>query len=164
MFAFVLLCNPIFSQSKSKEALGNSLVTSILNDDIDSFKSLLLPKSVALKYQENLDLEVNNTKVRDSLMAQYESAYDQIIVPGYEKNFEEIVNITKMKNIDWSNPSYIILYKASSVGEEYIPFFIHTTLNNSDDKHFYFGATRYKGEWYLSCNMDITKEEKYAPK
>ena len=164
LFTFLFLCNPGFSQSKSKEDLGNALVSSIVNDDINSFKSLLLPKSVALQYQENGNQEVSNEKVRDSLMTRAEAAYDHVVIPGYEKNFTEIVNLNKTNKIDWGNLDYFILYKASSVGEEYIPFFLHTRLNNSTYRHFYFGATRYKGEWYLSGNMELTKEEKYGPK
>jgi len=164
LFIFVFLCNPIFGQHKSKEDLGNALVASIMNDDINSFKSLLLPKNVTLEYQDEGNMEAGNGKVRDSLMAQYEVAYDQVVMPGYEQNFLEMVNLNKTSHIDWTNLNYFILYKASSKGEEYIPFFIHTKLNNSDYHHFYFVATRYNGEWYLSGNMELTKEEKYAPK
>lgn len=160
----VLLCNPIYGQSKSKEALGKSIVASILNNDLDSFKSLLLPKKVVFKFQENRDIENSDKEVRDSLMAQYEAAYDHMVIPRYEKNFQEIVNLNETNDLDWSNLNFMILYKASSKGKEYIPFFIHTKLNNSDYKHFYFGTVRYNGEWYLSGNMVITKDEKYAPK
>ena len=164
LFAFVFLCNPVFGQHQSKEALGNALVSSIVNDDLNSFKSLLLPKDVALQYQDEGMMELSNEKVKDSLMAQYEVAYEQVVMPGYEKNFADIVHLNKTSQIDWTNLNYFILYKASSKGEEYIPFFIHTKLNNSAYHHFYFVATRYKGEWYLSGNMELTKEEKYAPK
>ena len=160
----VLLCNPIYGQSKSKEVLGNSIVASILNNDFDSFKSLLLPKEVVLKFEHNYDLENSDQEVRDSLMAKYEAAYDHKVIPRYEENFREMVSLNKANNLNWSNLNFIILYKAESKGEEFIPFFIHTKLNNSDYNHFYFGAVRYNGEWYLSGNMEITKDEKYAPK
>ena len=164
LLTLVLLCNPIYGQSKSKETLGNSIVESILNNDLDRFKSLLLPKKVVFKYQKNNDLENSDKEERDSLMAQYEAAYDHMVIPRYENNFQEIVNLNETNDLDWSNLNFIILYKASSKGEEYIPFFIHTKLNNSDYNNFYFGAVRYNGEWYLSGNMEITKDEKYAPK
>ena len=164
LLTLALLCNPIYGQSKSKEAIGNSIVASILNNDLDSFKSLLLSKEVVLKFQENNDPENSDKEVRDSLMAEYESAYDHMVIPRYEKNFQEIVNLNQANHLDWSNLNFIILYKAASKGEEYIPFFVHTKLNNSDYNHFYFDAVRYNGEWYLSGNMEITKDEKYAPK
>lgn len=160
----VLLYNPLYAQSKSKEVLGNSVVASILNNDWDSFKSLLLPKEVVLKFQENKDPEDFDKEVRDSLMVEYEAAYDHMVIPRYEKIFQEIVNLNEANDLDWSHLNFMILYKAASKGEEYIPFFIHTKLNNSDYNHFYFGAVRYNGEWYLSGEMEITKDEKYAPK
>lgn len=164
LLTLILLCNPIYGQSKSKEVLGNSIVTSILNNDFDSFKSLLLPKEIVLKYEHNNDLENSDQEVRDSLMAKYEAAYDHKVIPRYKENFREMVSLNKAGNLNWSNLNFIILYKAESKGEEFIPFFIHTKLNNSDYNHFYFGAVRYNGEWYLSGNMEITKDEKYAPK
>lgn len=159
-----LLCNPVFAQSKSKEVLGNAMVASILNNDVDSFKSLLLPKDVALKFQYNNDLDNSDQEVRDSLMAKHEATYDHKVIPRFEKNFQEIVALNKASNLNWSHLNFIILYKAASKGEEYIPFFIHTKLKNSDYSHLYFDAVRYKGEWYLSGNMEITKDEKYALK
>ena len=164
LFIAVIMSNSLYGQRKSKEALGNSIVESILNNDLNSFKSLLLPKEVALKYQENNDLDNSDKEVPDSLMAQYEAAYHQVVIPRYEKNFQEIVSLNQANSIDWSNLNFIILYKASSKGEEYIPYFIHTKLNNTDFNHFYFGAVRYNGKWYLSGNLEITKDEKYAPK
>ena len=164
LLALVLLSIPIYGQSKSKEALGNSIVASILDNDLDSFKSLLLPKKIAIKFQENIDLENSDEEVRDSLMAEYEAEYDHMVMPRYEKNYLDMVNLNEANNLDWGNLDFMILYKAASKGEEYIPFFIHTKLNNSDYKHFYFGAVRYNGDWYLSDNMEITKDEKYAPK
>ena len=164
ILTLVLLYNPLYAQSKSKEVLGNSIVASILNNDWDSFKSLLLPKEVVLKFQENNDTKNSDKEVRDSLMAEYEAAYDHTVIPRYEKSFREIVNLNQANDLDWSNLNFVILYKGASKGEEYIPFFIHTTLNNSEYNHFYFDAVRYNGEWYLSGNMEITKDEKYAPK
>ena len=160
----VLLCNPIYAQSKSKEVLGNAMVASILNNDLDSFKSLLLPKEVVLKYQYNHDLDNSDQEVRDALMAEHEAAYDQKVIPRYEEKFKDMVSLHKAGNLNWSHLNFIILYKAESKGEEYIPFFIHTKLNNSTYRHFYFDAVRYKGEWYFSGNMEITKDEKYASK
>ena len=159
-----LLCNPVFAQSKSKEVLGNAMVASILNNDLDAFKSLLLPKEVVLKYQYNDDLENSDQEAQDALRAEHEAAYDEKVIPRYEENFQKMVSLNKAGNINWNNLNFIILYKAESKGEEYIPFFIHTKLNNSGYKHLYFDAVRYKGEWYLSGNMEITKDEKYAPK
>ena len=164
LITLVLLCNPLYGQSKSKEALGNSIVASILNNDLEGFKSLLLPKKVVLEFQENNDLENSDPEKKDSLLAQYEAAYEQSIIPRFENNFREIVNLSQANDLDWSDLNFLILYKAESKKEEYIPFFIHTKLNNSDYKHFYFEAVRYNGEWYLSGNMEITKAEKYAPK
>ncbi len=164
LLSLFLYSNYIHSQSKSKEDLGNLLVVSILNNDINSFKSLLLPKNIAFKFQENTDSGNSNQEERDSLMTQYEIAYDNMILPRYEKIFQEIVNLNESNEIDWSNLNFIILYKGSSNEDEYIPFFIHTKLSNSDYSHFYFDTVRYNGEWYLSGNMEITKDEKYAPK
>ena len=164
ILSLFLINSDIYGQSTSKEELGNSIVQSILSKNVDSYKSLLLPKEVALNQQENNDLENIDKEERDSLMAKYDTAYDNMIIPRYEKNFWEIVNLNEVNKIDWSNLNFIILYKDSSKEEEYIPFFIHTELSNSDYNHFYFGAVRYNGEWYLSGNMEITKGEKYSPK
>ena len=125
LLALVLLSIPIYGQSKSKEALGNSIVASILDNDLDSFKSLLLPKKIAIKFQENIDLENSDEEVRDSLMAEYEAEYDHMVMPRYEKNFQDMVNLNEANNLDWGNLDFMILYKAASKGEEYIPFFIH---------------------------------------
>ena len=160
----VLLCNPVFAQSKSKEVLGNAMVASILDNDLDAFKSLLLPKEVVLKYQYNDDLESSDQEAQAALRAEHEAAYDEKVITRYEENFQKMVSLHKAGNINWNNLNFIILYKAESKGEEYLPFFIHTKLNNSGYKHFYFDAVRFKGAWYFSGNMEITKDEKYAAK
>ncbi len=154
----------LHSQSKSKEELGNSLVESILSKKIDNFKVLLLPKKVVLKLLENDLPENTNKEERDSLMKQSEAAYDNIFLSQYENNFLEIVKLTETNKINWSNLKFEILYKYSSKEVEYNPFLIHTRLINSDYNHFYFSAVRYKGKWFLEDKMEITKEEKYAPK
>lgn len=158
LLTLLVVCNPIYGQSKSKEALGNSLVASIVNNDLESYKSLLLPKEVVLKYQDNYDLDNSDSETRDSLL----SAYEHMVIPRYEKNFRELVALHQANNLNWNNLNFIILYKGESKGEEFIPFFMHAKLNNSDLKHFYFGAVRYRGEWYVSENMEIIKEEKYS--
>ena len=164
LFALFLLCHPVFAQSKSKEVLGDAIVKSILNNDLAGFKSLLLPRDVALKFQMNHDPEGTDQEVSDSLLAQYEAAYDEKVIPRHEKNFSDMVSLNKAGHLNWSHLNFMILYKAASKEEEYIPFFIHTKLNNSAYSHFYFDAVRYKGAWYLSGNMEVTKDEKYALK
>lgn len=52
ILSLFLMGNILHGQSKSKEALGNSLAESIAGNDMDRFKSLLLPKDVAIKYQK----------------------------------------------------------------------------------------------------------------
>ena len=153
----------IHGQSKSKEELGNSLVESILSKNIDSFKALLLPQKVVLKLRENNAPENIDKEKQDSLMTQSEATYNNIIIPQYENNFWEIVNLTETNEIDWSNLKFVVLYKYSSKEHEYNPFLIHTRLINSDYNHFYFSSVRYKGEWFFEDNMEITKDEKYAP-
>ena len=163
ILSLFLIHNHIHGQSKSKEALGNSLVKSILSKNIDSFKALLLPQRVALKLIENDVSENIDREQRDSLMAQSEARYNNIFIPQYENNFWEIVNLNETSEIDWSNLKFVVLYKYSSKDDEYNPFLIHTKLVNSDYNHFYFSAVRYKGEWFFEDEMEITKGEKYAP-
>jgi len=163
ILSLFLINNHIHSQSKSKEALGNSLVESILSKNIDSFKALLLPQKVVLELLENNAPENMDKEERDSLKTQSKATYNNIIIPQYENNFWEIVNLTETNKIDWSNLKFVILYKNSSEEHDYIPFLIYTKLINSDYNHFYFSAVRYKGEWFFEDKMEITKDEKYAP-
>ena len=163
ILSLFLINSHIHGQSKSKEALGNSLVESILSKNIDSFKALLLPSKVVLKLHENNAPENIDKEERDSLMTQSEATYNNTFIPQYENNFWEIVNLTETNEIDWSNLNFVVLYKYSSKEPEYNPFLIHTRLINSDYNHFYFSAVRYNGEWFLEDKMEITKDEKYAP-
>lgn len=163
VLSLFLINNQLHGQSKSKEALGNALVESILSKNIDSFKALLLPQEVVLKLLENNDPENIDEEARDSLMTKSEATYHNIYLPQYENNFWEIVNLTETNKIDWSNLEFVVLYKYSSKEPEYDPFLIHTKLINSDYNHFYFSAVRYKGEWYFEDKMEITKDEKYSP-
>ena len=163
IFYLFFINNHLHGQSKSKEELGNSLIESILSKNIDSFKALLLPQKVVLKLRENNAPENIDKEERDSLMTQSEATYNNILTPQYENNFWEIVNLTETNEIDWSNLKFVVLYKYSSKEQEYNPFLIHTRLINSDYNHFYFSAVRYKGEWFFEDNMEITKDEKYAP-
>ncbi len=162
LFLF-LINNHIHGQSKSKEDLGNSLVESIVSKNIDNFKALLLPQKVALKLLENDAPENLDQEERDSLMIQSEATYKNVIIPRYENNFWEIVNLCETNKIDWSNLNFVVLYKYESKEDDYNPFLIHTKLKNSDYNHFYFSAVRYKGAWFLEDKMEITKKEKYAP-
>ncbi|MGI9530555.1 hypothetical protein [Lutimonas sp.] len=159
-----LIGNLGHAQSKSKEALGNTLVESIVNNDGIRFKSTLLPKAEALKLHEANNLQDIDSKDKDSLMAQYETVYDQKTIPRFEKNLQEMVHLSETNNIDWSKVAFMILYKYASNDDAYLPFLIHTELKNSAYKHFYFEAVRYKGVWYLEGKMELTKGEKYAPK
>jgi len=159
-----LMCNAIQGQSKSKETLGNILVESIVKNDINSFKSVLLPKQVVLELHEANDMDGVDAKDRDSVLAQYGTVYDQKTVPRYEKNFKEIVQLSEVNNINWTNLVFMILYKYASKDDDYLPFLIHSKLNGPMYKHFYFEAVRYKGAWYLEGKMEVTKSEKYAPK
>lgn len=150
-------------QSKSKEELGKSLVESILSKNVDNFKALLLPQEVALNYFENNAPENIDTEARDSIMTQSKATYNNIIIPQYEKNFWEIVNLNESSKIDWSNLNFVVLYKYESKDDDYNPFLIHTKLMNSEYNHFYISAVRYKGAWYFEDKMELTKGEKYAP-
>jgi hypothetical protein len=159
----LFLINSHYGQSKSKEALGNSLVKSILAKDINSFKALLLPQEVVIKLLEKSPTENIDNEQLDSLMTQSEATYNTKFMPRYENNFWEMVNINETNKIDWSNLNFVVLYKYESKEDDYNPFLIDTKLINSDYKHFYFSAVRYKGEWFLEDKMEITKEEKYSP-
>ena len=158
-----LINSQIYSQSASKEALGNSLVASILNKNIDGFKALLLPQQVVFKSLENNAPENMDKAARDSLKLKSEATYNNILIPQHENNFWEIVNLNEINKIDWSNLKFVVLYKYASKEEDYDPFLIHTKLSNSDYNHFYFSAVRYKGEWFFEDKMELTKKEKYAP-
>ena len=163
LLSLFLINNHIFGQSKSKEALGNALVESILSKNIDNFKALLLPQNVVFKLLENDAPENMDKEARDSLMAKFEATYNNVYIPQYEDNFWEMVNLNVTNKIDWSNLKFVVLYKYSSKEVAYNPFLIHTKLKNSDYNHFYFSAVRYEGEWFLEDKMEITKDEKYAP-
>lgn len=160
----LLISCPILGQSKSKEDLGNALVESILTKNVDSFKFLLLPQEVVLKLNESDIPENTSEKERDSLMSQFKTSYEQSILPRHEKNFWDVVNLNENSSINWNELEFVVLYKYESKVPEYDPFLIHTNLIGPDYKHFYFSAVRYKGEWFLEDKMEITKDEKYAPR
>ena len=160
----ILINGQMHGQSKSKEALGNALVTSILNKNIDDFKALLLPQEVVFKSLEKNTAQNMDVEARDSLKSKSEANYKNVLLPQYENNFWEIVNLNETHKIDWSNLKFVVLYKYESKQEEYDPFLIHTKLINSDYNHFYFSAVRYKGEWFFEDKMEITKKEKYGSK
>ena len=164
IISLFLINGHIHGQSKSKEALGNAIVKSILSKNMDSFKALLLPQKVALNLLENDAPEDMDQEERDEFRTQSEATYNSVFIPQYENNFWEMVNLNETNKIDWSNLNFVILYKYASKDEDYIPFLIHTKLINSDYNHFYFSAVRYKGEWFLEDKIEITKTEKYSPK
>ena len=159
-----LINNHIHGQSKSKEELGNALVSSILNKNIDGFKALLLPQHVTFKLLEKNAPENIDKEARDSLKTKSEANFNNVLMPQYENNFWEIVNLNETHKIDWSNLKFMVLYKYDSKEEGYNPFLIHSKLINSDYNHFYFSAVRYKGEWFFEDKMEITKKEKYGAK
>lgn len=164
LFTLFLIHTHVQGQSESKEELGNLLVKSVLNKDISSFKSLLLPQELVVNLLEkNADVQINDGN-RDELLARSERTYDNFFVPQREENFWKIVNLTETNKIDWSNLEFMILYKYGSTESDYIPFLVHSKLKNSAYKHFYFSAVRYKGSWYLEDNMELTKSDKYAAK
>ena len=80
LLSLFLINNQIQGQSKSKEALGNSLVESILSKNIDHFKALLLPQKVVLKLVENNAPENITKEERDSLKAQSEASYKNVFI------------------------------------------------------------------------------------
>lgn len=162
LISLFLINSHIHGQSKSKEALGNALVKSILSENLNSFKALLVPQNVALNLLENEAPENNDEEERDELRTASETTYNSVLIPQYINNYWEMVNLNKTNDIDWSNLNFVILYKYASKDEDYIPFLIHSKLTNSDFNHFYFSAVRYKGEWYLEDKMEITKGEKYG--
>lgn len=152
---------PVQAQSKSREALGESLVESIKNKDLESFKSLLIPKEVAIKlFEANLS-ENSGTQEKDSLVDQYVASYESTVVARYEKNFWDLVNLNETNSISWDPLNFEVLYKYESKEDEYLPFLIYTKFNNSDYNYFYVSAVRYKGKWYLEDKMELTKGAKY---
>jgi hypothetical protein len=153
-----------FGQSKSRQELCNSLVNSIKDKNLDAFKALLLPREVAFELYENGLSEDIGKEERDSQMTQYQSVYENTIVPRYEKNFWDIVNLSTDHHINWSNLDFFLLYKYESKIDQYDPYLIHSRLSNADYKHFYINAVRYKDAWYLEDKMEITRGEKYAAK
>ena len=139
-----------------------SLSQSIKNKDLEGFKSLLIPKEVAVKLFESNLSETTSERERDSLVNQYIASYESTVVARYEKNFWEIVNLNEANSINWSPLNFEVLYKYESKEEEYLPFLIYTKLNNSGYDHFYVSAVRYKGQWYLEDKMELTKGAKYS--
>ena len=152
---------PVQAQSKSREALGESLVESIKNKDLEGFKSLLIPKVVAVKlFEANLS-ENTNTKEKDSLVDQYIAAYESTVVARYEKNFWDLVNLNETNSISWSPLNFEVLYKYESKEEDYLPFLIYSKFKDSEYNYFYVSAVRYKGQWFLEDKMELTKGAKY---
>lgn len=164
LIALFLLQSPIHAQSKSREALGEALVESIKSKDLESFKSLLIPKDVAVKlFEANLS-ENTDAQAKDSLVNQYVASYESTVVARYEKNFWDLVNLNEAHSINWAPLNFEVLYKYESKEEDYLPFLIYTKLNNSDYNHFYVSSVRYKGKWFLENKMELTKGAKYAPR
>jgi hypothetical protein len=164
LIALFLVQIPLQAQSKSREALGESLVESIQKKDLEGFKSLLIPKEVAVKLFETNLSENADTQARDSLVNQYVTSYEGTVVARYEKNFWDLVNLNETHSIKWTPLNFEVLYKYESKEEEYLPFLIYTKLNDSDYNYFYVSAVRYKGQWFLEDKMELTKGAKYAPK
>ena len=164
LIALFIVQIPIQAQSKSREALGESLVESIQKKDLEGFKSLLIPKEVAVKLFETNLSENADAIARDSLVNQYVVSYEGTVVARYEKNFWDLVNLSETHSINWTPLNFEVLYKYESTEEEYLPFLIYTKLNNSDYNYFYVSAVRYKGQWFLEDKMELTKGAKYAPK
>lgn len=162
-FALTLFLIPssIHAQSDSRDALGQSLVSSIKNKDLAAFKSLLIPKDVAVKLFETNLSEDADGHARDSLVSQYVGSYESTVLDRYEKNFWDLVNLNESQSINWSPLNFEVLYKYESKEEEYLPFLIYTKLNNSDFNYFYVSAVRYKGKWFLEDKMELTQGAKY---
>ena len=161
LITLFFLQNSVHAQSNSREALGESLVASIKNKDQDAFKTLLIPKNVAVKlFEANLS-ENADSQERDSLVNQYVDSYESTVVARYEKNFWDLTNLSEAESINWSPLNFEVLYKYESNEEDYLPFLIYTKLNNSPYNHFYVSAVRYKGRWYLEDKMELTKGPKY---
>ncbi len=161
LITLFFLQSPIQAQSKSREALGESLVESIKNKDLKSFKSLLIPKEVAIKLFESNLSENTETQEKDSLVDQYIASYESTVVARYEKNFWDLVNLNEAHSISWSPLNFEVLYKYESKEEDYLPFLIYSKFNNSDYSYFYVSAVRYKGQWFLEDKMELTKGAKY---
>ncbi len=164
LIALFLLNAPILAQSKSREALGESLVESIKGKDLEGFRSLLIPKDVAVRmFEANLSTGTD-AKEKDSLVAQFIDSYENTVVARYEKNFWDLVNLNQAHSISWKPLNFEVLYKYESKEDDYLPFLIYSKFNNSDYNYFYVSAVRYKGQWFLEDKMELTKTAKYAPR
>jgi len=161
LIALLFLQTAMQAQSKSREALGEALVASITNKDLDGFKSLLIPKKVAIKLFETNLSENTDAQEQDSLVNQYIASYESTVVARYEKNFWDMVNLNENNSISWNPLNFEVLYKYESKEEEYLPFLIYTKFKNSDYNYFYVSAVRYKGQWFLEDKMELTKGAKY---
>lgn len=161
LIALLFLQTAMQAQSKSREALGEALVASITNKDLDGFKSLLIPKKVAIKLFETNLSENTDAQEQDSLVNQYIASYESTVVARYEKNFWDLVNLNENNSISWNPLNFEVLYKYESKEEEYLPFLIYTKFKNSDYNYFYVSAVRYKGQWFLEDKMELTKGAKY---
>ena len=156
-----LMQSTIRAQSKSRDALGESLVESIKGKDLEGFKSLLIPKNVAAKmFEANLS-EGTDAKEKDSLVTQYLDSYESTVVARYEENFWELVKLNEAHSISWSPLNFEVLYKYESKDEDYLPFLIYSKFNNSEYNYFYVSAVRYKGQWFLEDKMELTQGAKY---
>jgi hypothetical protein len=161
LLTIFLLQTHIHAQSSSREALGESLVESIKSKNLENFKSLLIPKGVAVKlFEANLS-ENTNAKEKDSLVEQYVASYENTVVARYEENFWELVNLNEAHAISWKPLNFEVLYKYESKEEDYLPFLIYSKFKDSEYSYFYVSAVRYKGKWYLEDKMELTKGAKY---
>ena len=164
LVALLLTQSALLAQSKSREALGESLVESIKGKDLEGFRSLLIPKEVAANmFETNLSQNADAGE-KDSLVAQYLDSYENTVVARYEKNFWDLVNLNEAHSISWNPLNFEVLYKYASKKEDYLPFLIYAKFNNSDYDYFYVSAVRYKGQWFLEDKMELTIGAKYAPR
>ena len=159
-----VMISSVRAQSVTKEALGEALTSSIASDDLAAFKAQLLPQNVAVKSIAKNVTESDPDQDIDSVMAQAESTYEKVFLPRYTANFKAMVDLSKQYGINWADLSFVLLYKYDSPEPDYDSFLMHAKLANGTYKHFYFGAVRYKNQWYFEDKLELTKEEKYAPK
>lgn len=148
IISLVLFCSlqTICSQNNSIEELGISLLKSVKNDDIITFKSLIIPFEIFA----SLSNDNNTSKEYSNDLKEINRIYDVYFVNGFEDNFNTLKNKIREFNLDLNNLKFKEIKINNSESHKNDPKIIYTKIKNSKLKHFYFYVNEHNGKYYLT--------------
>lgn len=162
-FFVYLSFSSVMAQKTDYEVLGNSILVSVVNNDIALFKSLIIPEEVVWENLKKVYGDRWSKEEEEQALKKLSNDYKNTVEKDFLVKFNMMVSKVELFDLKFKDVSYEVLREYDRYDKQMGIQRIFGTINHPKFKYFSFGMIRHNDKFYLvDPRVDISEVNKYS--